>query len=363
MADFDWTRLRILIVDSDLDFLSWSDGALREAGAAEVRCTMVASDAVNILREFAADAVVIDLDLEDNASLVVLGQLRDEGTSPNARIPVVLKADSADSQKIRAACEIGVESLFRKPVDTKTFLGRVRGAIRAPRRLVAVKTYFGPDRRSGEQPFEGEDRRGVVAEAVKAVAAVEKAAPNRAPRTDAGNKRKVAVYHDLLGTLDDHALWLNHEGKSGKRAILEGVDFYGVNLTRADLTRANLRGINLTDAVCVKTVFEGANMTKANLSHGNFGGAAFGLAKLSSAILAGARLRGADLHGADLTGADLRGASLREADLTKTILVKADLRGTDLRDAEGLTQKQLKKVRADAATRLPKELRNPALKD
>ena len=60
MADFDWTRLRILIVDGDLDFLSWGDSTLREAGVAEVRCTMVGSDAVNILRQFSADAVVLE---------------------------------------------------------------------------------------------------------------------------------------------------------------------------------------------------------------------------------------------------------------------------------------------------------------
>ena len=359
MADFDWTRLRILIVDGDLDFLSWGDSTLREAGVAEVRCTMVGSDAVNILRQFSADAVVLDLDSEEAGGLDTLGQLRDEGTSPNPNVPVVLKADPADTKKIREACKIGVESLFRKSVDTKTFLSRVRGAIRAPRRLIAAETYFGPDRRWGEFPFEGEERRVEVAEAV---AAAETAVPERVQTTGDGSKPEDDVDHDLLYMLDDHALWLQSGGKKGMKAVLEGKDFYGVNLNSADLTRANLQDIILTDADCMKTIFEGADLTKADLSHGNFAGAAFGDARLCYAILAGARLKGADLQGADLTGVDLRGASLREADLTETILAEADLRGTDLRDVEGLIQDQLKKVRTDATTRLSKGLHRPSLK-
>ena len=368
MADFDWTQLHILIIDTDLDFLSWSDGTLRNAGVTEVRCTMVGSDANNILRQFPADAVVLDLDLEDGTSLDVLSQLRDEGTCPNPNIPVVLKADPANIYKIREACNIGVESLFRKPVDTKTFLSRVRGAVRAPRRLVAAETYFGPDRRWGEHLFEGADRRAVFVEAVVAVKPavpepVKKAGGGDKQKAGGGDKQKVEVGHDLLHMLDDHAEWLQSGGKKGVQAVLEGKDFYGVTLNRADLTRANLQDIILTDAACVKAVFEGADLTKADLSHGNFSGADFNHAKLCSAVLAGTRLRDADLHGADLTGADLRGANLREANLTETILVKADLRGTDLRDAEGLTQEQLKTVRADAATRVSKDLRHPTLKE
>ena len=363
MADFDWAQLRILIVDSDLDFLSWGDSTLREAGVAQVRCTMVGSDVVNILGQFTADAVVLDLGLEGAESLDILGQLRDEGMSPNPNVPVVLKADPSSGNKIREACRIGVESVFRKPVDTKTFLNRVRGAIRSPRRLIAADAYFGPDRRWGEQPFDGEDRRGTVTEPVaEAVVVAEQPAPERVRKASSGNKKSAAVDHDLLHTLDDHVVWLQSNGKKGAKAVLEGKDYYGVTLNRADLTRASLREINLTDAACVKTVFEEADLTKADLSHGNFGGAAFGRAKLNSAVLAGTRLRGADLHGADLTGANLRGANLREADLTKTVLVRADLRGADLRDAEGLTDGQLKKVRADAATRLSPDLRHPTKK-
>ena len=366
MTDFDWTQLRILIVDSDLDFLSWGDRTLRETGVAEVRCTLVGGDAINILGQFPADVVVLNLHMEDDASLDVLSQLRDEGKSPNPVIPVVIKADPSDVKKIRAACNIGVESLFRKPVDTKTFLNRIRGAIRSPRRLVASETYFGPDRRFSERSFEGEDRREAVVEADLVEEAV-LAVPDQAQKAgDKGKKvdveKKSDVDHALLHLLDDHAEWLQSNGKHGVRANLEGQDYYGASLNRADLTRAKLQDIVLTDSACMRASFEGADMTKADLSHGNFGGANFSLAKLCSAVLAGANLKGADLKGADLTEANLHGANLRDADLTDTILVGVNVKGADLRDAEGLTQDQLKKVRADASTRLSKDLRNPALK-
>ena len=223
MADFDWTRLRILIVDGDLDFLSWGDSTLREAGVAEVRCTMVGSDAVNILRQFSADAVVLDLDSEEAGGLDTLGQLRDERTSPNPNVPVVLKADPADTKKIREACKIGVESLFRKSVDTKTFLSRVRGAIRAPRRLIAAETYFGPDRRWGEFPFEGEERRVEVAEAVAAAeTAVPRAGANDRRREQTrGRRRSRPPVHARRSRIVAAVRWQKgHEGSIGGQGLL-----------------------------------------------------------------------------------------------------------------------------------------------
>jgi len=74
----------------------------------------------------------------------------------------------------------------------------------------------------------------------------------------------------LNAILESHALWLNSNGREGKRA----------NLREANLRVADLRG-----------------------------------ADLRGADLRGANLRGADLREADLRGADLRVANLREANL------------------------------------------------
>ncbi len=71
-----------------------------------------------------------------------------------------------------------------------------------------------------------------------------------------------------------------------EKAVSDGANLIGANLSGANLIGANLSGANLI----------GANLSRADLI--------------------GANLIGAHLSGADLSGADLRGANLSGADLT-----------------------------------------------
>jgi uncharacterized protein YjbI with pentapeptide repeats len=93
-------------------------------------------------------------------------------------------------------------------------------------------------------------------------------------------------------------------------------------------------------------VMRGANLPLADLSW----------AQLREADLVLANLRGADLRHADLSGANLVGARLMGVDLAN-----ANICGADLSTAEDLTEEQLRETRGDALTKLPDELRAPAI--
>ena len=112
--------------------------------------------------------------------------------------------------------------------------------------------------------------------------------------------RKVSR-EELKKILADHQLWLETDGKKGKKADLAETDLQGTNLQGADLFDANLQG-----------------------------------ADLRSANLQGADLWSANLQGADLTGADLQGA--------------------DLTNATGLTQERLDQACGNEETKLPSGL-------
>ena len=103
------------------------------------------------------------------------------------------------------------------------------------------------------------------------------------------------------------------------KAIADGLELYGANLSRADLSGANLSGANLS----------GANLSGADLSRADLSGA-----NLSGADLYGADLYGANLSRADLSGANLSGANLSGADLSGANLSRADLSGADLSGAK-----------------------------
>lgn len=120
---------------------------------------------------------------------------------------------------------------------------------------------------------------------------------------------------ELAEVLDQHKLWVESGGESGRRA-----DLSGVNLAHADLT-----GANLQSAVLDKAKLAGADLSMANLR-----GASLVQADLRDAILLGTELRGANLMGATVYGAEgmwvgrLGGANLFDALLPETLLANFD---------------------------------------
>ena len=115
---------------------------------------------------------------------------------------------------------------------------------------------------------------------------------------------------ELAETLDQHRLWVESRGESGRKA-----DLCGVNLARADLTGVNLQGAFLHKA----------NLSRADLSMANLQDACLVQADLRDTNLLGTELRGANLMGAKLYGAEglwvgrLGGTNLFDAVLPESI--------------------------------------------
>ena len=159
----------------------------------------------------------------------------------------------------------------------------------------------------------------------------------------------------LFIILKEHQLWLESNGRNGKKADLsnknligadlEGANLRGADLRGADLEGANLRGANLRGANLIGANLIGANLREANLIEAyligayligayligaNLREASLIEASLIEASLIEANLRGANLKGAYLRGANLRGANLEGAYLERANLIGADLEGTNL---------------------------------
>jgi uncharacterized protein YjbI with pentapeptide repeats len=120
---------------------------------------------------------------------------------------------------------------------------------------------------------------------------------------------------EFAEVLDQHKLWVESGGESGRRA-----DLSGINLANADLTGVNLRGATLD-----KAKLQGADLSMANLR-----GASLVQADLRDTTLLGTELHGANLMGATFYGAEgmwvgrLGGANLFDALLPETLLATFD---------------------------------------
>ena len=96
---------------------------------------------------------------------------------------------------------------------------------------------------------------------------------------------------EMKAILQDHHLWLQSDGKQGKRAYLVGASLRG-----ADLRDADLRYTDLRDADLRYTDLQYANLEGANLQYANLRGA-----DLQKAYLWDASLQHANLQGVKFT--------------------------------------------------------------
>jgi uncharacterized protein YjbI with pentapeptide repeats/CheY-like chemotaxis protein len=374
MADIDWGAQRFLIVDHDLEFLAWADRVLRGMKSGQTRSTMVASGVMAAMTDMSPTAVLVDLQLDGNA-IDLIRQVRDPDVSPNSMVPIVITTSTVDADQLRMACRVGIESIIRKPITEDSFIKRVRAAVRTPRRFIAAPDYFGPDRRREDLPFEGRDRRAskavvtgarmegegtarerAMSDDEVAAARVRLASRNRDDVTPEEKERRDKTEKALLDAIDAHDEWVKSETRAGKRATLDRMDLYGVNLSNANLRKASLAGAILVDAKCRRTDFEDADLQQADLSFSDCSQANFSLAKLRRANISQAMLDKANFRNADLSGASLKKSTLKNANVEGANMNATDLRGADIRTTRGMTEAQLNKAIVSKTTLLPPNL-------
>ena len=74
-------------------------------------------------------------------------------------VPVIMLTGFSERARILAARQSGINEYLLKPVSEKSLHSRIRAMIEQPRRFVNTSNYFGPDRRRGEQEFQGPNKR------------------------------------------------------------------------------------------------------------------------------------------------------------------------------------------------------------
>jgi uncharacterized protein YjbI with pentapeptide repeats len=139
---------------------------------------------------------------------------------------------------------------------------------------------------------------------------------------------RLAWQRRVRALLADHEIWLDHDGKDGRRFAMPGADLAGIDLTGARLTRADLRRADLTNSRLQGVHLQDAQLDRAKLVGVDAGGAIFTRASLRKADLTRANLRGARFDEVSLEGAQLQDADLHGANLTGTRLEGG--RGTPL---------------------------------
>jgi two-component system OmpR family response regulator len=121
----DGSRLRALVVDDEVDLADILSNTLRIEGW-ETRTANDGTAAVRIAREFAPDAVVLDVMLPDLSGLEVLRLMRID--NPGLCVLFLTARDSVEDRI--AGITAGGDDYVTKPFSLEEVLARLRGLVR-----------------------------------------------------------------------------------------------------------------------------------------------------------------------------------------------------------------------------------------
>lgn len=155
----DFSHVRFLVVDSNKLMCQLVKDILMMLGVTQVTTARDSEKAIAALRAGGIDVVITEWNLKPRTGLELLDWLRTDGMSPDRMMPVIMLTANSEVDYVVESRDKGVTEFLAKPFTAEAMYRRLVSVIARPRDFVAVKDYFGPDRRRRQLPFEGVDRR------------------------------------------------------------------------------------------------------------------------------------------------------------------------------------------------------------
>jgi|GEM_PF-344081 len=158
---------KILFVDSDSDSVKRAEAILMMIGIRNAEICYSADEALEVLRRgFRPDIALISPDLAGIHGIQLIKKIRSFlDAQKSDELPILLLINKPSKEMFRHACRAGIEGAVRKPME-HTKIGRMmQAAIKTPRRFIAIRDYFGPERRNASDlSYSGPERRKPLAE-------------------------------------------------------------------------------------------------------------------------------------------------------------------------------------------------------
>ncbi len=179
MTVHDFSRLNVLVASADQQARPLVAALLRAGGVEKIDVCADGIEALDDLGRKNIDILIVDWELGSLGGLELVRRLRNEASSPDPTVQIIMITAFTERHNIEAARDAGVSELLAKPVFSDALFKRIVNIIDNPRPFVHVGDYFGPDRRRHFSEFLGEERRGVAPEIAEASSIEERKSASR----------------------------------------------------------------------------------------------------------------------------------------------------------------------------------------
>ncbi len=175
----DFSRLNVMVASGDQQARPLIAALLRAGGIEKLDVCADGKEALDDLARKTIDILVVDWELGSLSGLELVRRLRNEASSPNPTVQIIMITAFAERHNIEAARDAGVSELLAKPVSSDGLFKRIVNILENPRPFIRVGDYFGPDRRRHYSEFLGEERRGTAPDIVETQSIEERKSASR----------------------------------------------------------------------------------------------------------------------------------------------------------------------------------------
>lgn len=160
MADYDLTRLNILIIDDNRHMRTLVRSILMALGIRNITEAEEGASAIKVMKTIDADIVICDWQMKPMDGIQFTKMIRKSENSPDIYVPIIMLTGHTEMTRVVIARDAGVNEFLAKPVSAKNIYQRIKMILESPRQYIRTDDYFGPDRRRRADPsYNGEERR------------------------------------------------------------------------------------------------------------------------------------------------------------------------------------------------------------
>ncbi len=143
----NFARVMVLVVDDNHYMRVIVCTMLRSMGITLIREASDGIEALEIVRDWRPDVIVLDLMMEQLDGLEFTKLIRRGTDSPHPYVPIIMMTGHTDRRRVMEARDAGVNEFVAKPLTARALIDRMRSVVNNERGWVKSSNYVGPDRR------------------------------------------------------------------------------------------------------------------------------------------------------------------------------------------------------------------------
>lgn len=144
---FDFKSLSILVIEDSASMIKLVTSVIETMGVEEFYTAEEGKEGFEIFCKHRPDIIITDWDMKPMDGLEFINLVRNDPTSPNKMVPIIMMTGFSALPRVTTARDAGTTEFLVKPFSAKDLTNRIAHVITRPRDYVRTGNFFGPDRR------------------------------------------------------------------------------------------------------------------------------------------------------------------------------------------------------------------------